>query len=1175
MVFIKKLEIFGFKSFGSKNIILNFQKGLIVVTGPNGSGKSNILDAILFALGENSPKALRVDRFQSLFHDNANSNNANKIVRVSLTFDNTDRGIPIDKDNVTITREMSGTNSGESQYNINGKKVTRNNIMELLEIVVASPNKLNIVQQGMITRISELTSEERRKIIEDIIGLAYFDEKKNQALKQLEESDRRLEIALSKMDDVKNRIDELELERNDQYRFIQIEKEMRRLRAIKISGNINKISKDIIDLNEKNKVKKNSINIIIEEINKINQNLAQINNEKERYLDLANKSNKEKEELEKKLSSVVYQYERTNAIIKEYQYHLSQAIQRENKNLMEQQTQYKKLKECEKQSDDIESSIKFEKTNSEEIEKKLESINQELENRNRSNLNEKNREKFLKTRLNKLVPIKGELEVSIARDEEKIKNLSDKIKSNDSLIIRLISEIEEIQEITYKGDLESNDTDSNINNIKNILYNIENKFSSINIDLETAKKIIDNAEKTILKHEQKMILAKRVMSEDYAIATLLKDFNNLGIVGYVFNLLKWDEKYQKAIIASGNEWMKAIVVKDTKSMVKLVEFSKNKGISFLKIISLEGIKSNKLKMIPNDPSVLGILSEFVYCKVKNLSEFLFGSIILTKNPVTAYILSKYGYKAVSITGEIFFPNLYLMQFDYGSKISDLTKDLLLSESVDRLKNNLEKLKTLTKLKNSELYRINEEKIEKENQLNSYNIQISEWNKKKTELRDKKNQYRHDYDNLIIDNIKNSNTIDKITNILQRYRSRLEIIENTIGRIQKEIIQIEKENEIEKITQLDIQKKRMITNIEAENKKIRQLLLNQSILKNTIDNINMQYQKLIDEKNAIEIEKENKKTILEQSKEELREIEERLTILREKENELIYLMSSTYTKTQEFERTYRRLTENEKRSNKELNLLEKEIAIINKDLLDLHNQKMNLIKELQELGYKEILESYDVESLNQELKIEYESIKEKINLRADETYLEIIDGYQGMSNKKNQLEEERKSIVKFIEETGKEKELVFTNALKKVDDDIRKTFSDITSGNAWLELEDPENIFSGGILLMVQFPNKQSRESTALSGGEKTMAGIVFLLALQSLKPSPFYLMDEVDAHLDAQNTERLSKILLLRSGNNQIIMVTLKDSTVAKSDLIFGVYPKNGISQVVKYNHPSRVKLIE
>ncbi|MGN6822036.1 MAG: hypothetical protein ACTHJ7_04550, partial [Candidatus Nitrosocosmicus sp.] len=714
-----------------------------------------------------------------------------------------------------------------------------------------------------------------------------------------------------------------------------------------------------------------------------------------------------------------------------------------------------------------------------------------------------------------------------------------------------------------------------IKSTKNTLNNINTELSSISSDLEISRKTIDTADRTILKYEEKMLLAKNIMTEDYAIATLLKDFKNLGIIGYVYNLLKWDEKYQKAIIASGNEWMKSIVVKDIKSMVALAEFSKNKGISFLKIIPMEILKIGKSKKIPNDPSVLGILSKFVNSEVNNLADFLFGNIVLTKNPVSAYILSRYGYKAVSISGEIFFPNLSLMQFDYGSKISDLTKDILLSDSIEGLKINLEKLKRLTKLKNSEIYNINEEKLRKENQLNSYNLRISEWNRKIIVENNKKNKHQQDYGSIITNNIENSDAINKITNTLKRFRSRSIIIENTINRLKKEIEQIEKEKEFENLTQLNVQKKEMVNDLEIKNKKVRQLLLNQSILKNNLENTNIQYQKLIDEKENMEIEKENKQVIVEKSKRELIEVEESLRRLREKENEVIQLNSSTYAKTQEFDRIYRRLTENEKKANKELSILEKEVAIINKDLLDFQNQKINQINDLQELGYKEILESFDVERLYQDLKIEYESIREKINLRADETYLEIIDGYRGMSNKKNQLEEERKSIVKFIEETGKEKEFVFTNALKKVDEDIRKTFSSITGGNAWLELEDQENIFSGGILLIVQFPNKQSRESTSLSGGEKTMAGIVFLLALQSLKPSPFYLMDEVDAHLDAQNTERLSKILLLRSGNNQIIMVTLKDSTVAKSDLIYGVYPKNGISQVVKYNHPSKVKLIE
>ncbi|HEX5519929.1 MAG TPA: chromosome segregation SMC family protein, partial [Candidatus Nitrosocosmicus sp.] len=983
------------------------------------------------------------------------------------------------------------------------------------------------------------------------------------------------EIALSKMDDVKNRIDETESERNDQHRFIQIENEMKRLRAIKISGKINKISKDITEIRERKEVKKNSINSIMEEINKINQHLEQINNEKEQYVNLADKSNKEKEELEKKLSSVIYHYERTNAIIKEYQYHLNQTTQRENKNLVEQQLQDKKIKEYEDQLIYLSNSIDLEKKRIQEIEKELEVIGQEIERKDKVNLNELDKKRFLETRLSKLVRIKGEFEVGIARYEEKIKNLSDKIKNNDSLIIKLLSEIKEIERTISQGNFELKEIDLSIKSTKNTLNNINAELSSISNDLEISRKIIDTAERTILKYEEKMLLAKNIMTEDYAIATLLKDFKNLGIIGYVYNLLKWDEKYQKAIIASGNEWMKSIVVKDIKSMVALAEFSKNKGISFLKIIPMELLKAGKSKKIPDDPSVLGILSKFVNSEVNNLADFLFGNIVLTKNPVSAYILSRYGYKAVSISGEIFFPNLSLMQFDYGSKISDLTKDILLSDSIEGLKINLEKLKRLTKLKNSDIYNINEEKLRKENQLNSYNLQISEWNKKIITENNKKNKHQQDYGSMITNNIENSDAINKITNTLDRSRSRSIIIENTINRLKREIEQIEKENEFENLTQLNVQKKEMVNDLEIENKKVRQLLLNQSILKNNLENINKQYQKLIDEKKDMEIEKENKQVILEKSKRELIEVEENLRRLREKENEVIQLNSSTYAKTQEFDRIYRRLTENEKKANKELSLLEKEVAIINKDLLDFQNQKINQINDLQELGYKEILESFDVERLYQDLKIEYESIREKINLRADETYLEIIDGYRGMSNKKNQLEEERKSIVKFIEETGKEKEFVFTNALKKVDEDIRKTFSSITGGNAWLELEDQENIFSGGILLIVQFPNKQSRESTSLSGGEKTMAGIVFLLALQSLKPSPFYLMDEVDAHLDAQNTERLSKILLLRSGNNQIIMVTLKDSTVAKSDLIYGVYPKNGISQVVKYNHPSKVKLIE
>ena len=171
----------------------------------------------------------------------------------------------------------------------------------------------------------------------------------------------------------------------------------------------------------------------------------------------------------------------------------------------------------------------------------------------------------------------------------------------------------------------------------------------------------------------------------------------------------------------------------------------------------------------------------------------------------------------------------------------------------------------------------------------------------------------------------------------------------------------------------------------------------------------------------------------------------------------------------------------------------------------------------------------------------------------------------MSARKNSLEEERNGIIRFIEDIDKDKKQTFLDAFDIVDKEIRLIFNKMTGGNAWLELQDEDDIFGSGISYLLQFPNKQKRESTSISGGEKTLAAIVFVLALQKLKPSPFYLFDEIDAHLDAPNSQRLAKILEERSKESQFIMVSLKDSVIQKAELIYGVFPKNGVSNIVTY----------
>lgn len=1173
MVYIKKLDVFGFKSFGSKNISLNFQKGLIAVTGPNGSGKSNILDAIIFALGENSPKALRVDKFQSLFHDSDASDNPHKVVKVSVTFDNEDRGIPIDDNLVTITREMSGGNTGESQYYLNKKRVSRNNILELMEIVVASPNKLNIVQQGMITRISELNSEDRRKILEDIIGLSYFDEKKEQAYKQLEESDRRLEIALAKMGEVRNRIDELEEERNYQHRYSQIESEINRLKAIRLSGSLNNLTNKIAEFKEEQKNKEEKNIEISKKLDELSSQIENANKDKEQFLVQANASTNEKMIHEKKLSAANFEYQKTRSALKEAEYHFNQIVQNEKSNKIEQETHQKKINELQLQLKKIEPEIRSLEETQINLRNSLEAKNKQFNEIKKSNSDDINQKNFLINRINKLIPIKGKIEINIARLEENIKNDSSKIKENDSQIFQILARNKEIERIVSNSRSKITLMDKELNAFRGEKEKIEEKFLKMNKETNTSKSVIENADKVIIKYDEKIKLAKNSLTEDYAIATLSKDFENLGVIGYVFNLLTWNEKYQKAVIASGNEWMKSIVVKDIKSMITLAEFSKNKGINFLKIIPQELLVVDRIRNVEDNPSVLGVLSDFVSSKIPYLSEFLFGNIILTKNPLTAYILSKKGFKAVSITGEIFFPDLSLMQFDYGSKIADITKDLLLSDSIENLKINIEKLRELTKLRVKELNDLNELRIAKSKELDNYDHERSNIIEKIKEAENVISTNQKNLNRLYTLNAEHSSFLDKLFLDLKYFEKRFTIIINTIERLNLLIKEIEERIDHKGIEKIEEEKNSIVVEMESLNIKLNQLKLTESMTANNLESNSRLYNRAKEAYESLQVEKIEKKNFLDKAILESQRIESEMKILREKEDEIIQSSSLTYTKLQEYENINKRLNEQEKSTSRELNQLDKDLGFLRKDIMDLENQFVNQSNELARLGHKTLLESFDVDTLYRELKEEFEGIKDQVNFRADETYLEIIEGYRGLSDKRNQLEEERNSIVGFIEEIGKEKENQFIDAFRKVDEDIRKTFSDITGGNAWLELENPENIFSGGILLMVQFPNKPARESTSLSGGEKTMAAIVFLLALQSLKPSPFYLMDEVDAHLDAQNTDRLSKILMLRSINNQIIMVTLKDSTVAKSDLIFGVYPKNGISQVVKYNHPSKVKV--
>ncbi len=1163
MVHVKKVEIFGFKSFGFKNTTVQFEPGLISISGPNGSGKSNILDAILFAMGENKPKVLRVDKLRSLVHDVEGTRHGTKMARSSVHFDNSDRKIPVDSDIVEITREMDA--NGENTYYLNKKKTNRSNILDLLDMANAGLGQLNAVQQGTVTRISEFTSEEKRKTIEDLIGLSYFDDKKVESVKQLDEADRRLEIALAKMGEIKKRIDELEEERNQKLRHDILERELNRYKAIDTANKMKVIT-------DKKVSKKTTLHTLTAEMTKFDEertllrtDIESLEIEKSKLMGEANSYNQTKSALDAEIAAAMEQYEIHNSAISASRKRIERIIARIPELKME-------LNSIDDARNNINTKIQKIKESIMETNEKKNNIGKELE------LVDFQRQKVL-TEQSEVAVKKSEIDKKIQtltvqlndaklkfskkqHEQEQSKKI---IKTNSFKLIKIESAIEELN--TAKSQLESlmKNNYASIAELKSRIKKYQIKKSNLITDMDEWAQIIEKSDQQATRYESKIKTVKGFMHEDYTVAKLKEDAENLGIVGLVYEMISWDKKYDRSVLAVSSDWIKAIVVNDFATLLGIAEVARIKKLPKLKIIPLDSIPKFNLT-IPKEPGVLGVLSDNVRCNsaYSALKTFLFGNVVLTETRESAYNLSQSGYKAVTISGEFFEAKGGTVIIDNNSKISKLTKLISLSNDIDGLFKSISLVKKVMLSKKQEIKKLDhaiQSNIDRlslsEQSLSSATENYSNLKSRISSTLIMKEQLVKRISNLTIRNNMIQSEISASESHIDSLDDRISIVEENYAsgeqsRIASELQRINlKKTEIEKLHTTIMNeyrdKESQLTTMETQDNREKSQF---NRLHEEEDFLKLEQQELETTIRELEIQKESKNEILVQ--------------LREKEQELISTSGSSIGYIKEFDDKLKVLSEKDKELTKQINATERQTDSLNRDLHDLLGTETKLQQLLTAFGFDKDMETFDVEFVVHGLAAELSSLN-ALNAKSPETYLEVSYGYRSMSARKNSLEAERNSIVKFIEDIEKDKRQTFLDAFDTVDKEIRLIFNKMTNGNAWLELQNEDDIFNSGISYLIQFPNKPKRESTSISGGEKTLAAIVFVLALQKLKPSPFYLFDEVDAHLDAPNSERLAKILEERSKESQFIMVSLKDSVIRKAKLIYGVFPKNGVSHVVTY----------
>ena len=580
-------------------------------------------------------------------------------------------------------------------------------------------------------------------------------------------------------------------------------------------------------------------------------------------------------------------------------------------------------------------------------------------------------------------------------------------------------DIVELTGIESKLESLTNNHRASISELKSRIIKLKTRKLKISTDMDELGFILEKSDKAANQYESKIKTVKGFMHEDYTVAKLKEDADKLGIDGLVYEMISWDKKYERSVLAVSSDWIKAIVVKDFATLLGIAEVARTKKLPKLKIIPLDAIPKFKLTL-PNEPGIIGVLSDFVTADdaYSALKTFLFGNIILTETRESAYNLSQLGYKSVTLSGEYFEAKNGTVVIDINSKISKLTKLISMSSDIDGLfqsislikKYMLKKKYSLKKLDDS-VQSYSDRLSLSENNFTSATENYSNLKSRITSAKIMKEQLTKRISDLTSRNNIIESEVSTNESHVESLLDRISIVEQNYAsgeqtRIASELLKMNsKKSDIEKhyttIMNEYRDKSSQLTAMQTQDSREKSQV---SRLNDEEDSLHSEYLDVETKIQELEKQKDPKRQILEK--------------LREREQVLISTSGSSIGEVQEIDDKLKVLSENDKIHTTKINNLARQSDSLTRDLRDLVENEVKLQHILSAFGFDKNMETFDVETIVQGLNSELTSLS-ALNAKAPETYLEVSYGYRSMSTRKNSLEEERNSIVKFHRKILKE------------------------------------------------------------------------------------------------------------------------------------------------------------
>lgn len=1177
---LKEIRMENFKTF-RKKVTIPIYNGFTGITGPNGSGKSNVADAILFVLGPRSSKMVRAKRLSDLiFHGNDKWKPA-KDCKVTLVFDNKDRTIPVDSDEVALKRiirkSSSDPDSTLSYFYVNGRSSSQSEFENILTHAHLSAEGYNIVLQGHIAEFVNKTPVKIREEIDDIAGIKKYDEEIRVALKKKEITESNMEKIGWHMDFIKGRLRELRKEKEEAEKYRKAQERINESKALFYTVQKEAVEGELESYNtaignaEKRKIELRS------EMDRLESERIKAEREtKDVEQKIADITGEEGRRLKEKLDEARLEMMRAKDVVETAEDTIIELERERSIRQGEIKDINRKLKALEKEVEEIEKTIKEKQGSISEKKNEMKELESELErsdmalldmrrelgkvSKSLESVREERSESILerdraKTLLEAKNTTMADLQQMISTLEYEIKDLGDQLKEMEKIASQ--DRVKVLQKDFMEARNEERHLGKRMRELESEITSLNRLYTQMKVEMEASEK-----------------LSKGVNMAVEDILTARDKGEIRGIIGTIGELGDVPERYSRALEVAAGGRISSIVVEDDEVASRCIERLKRKKLGRATFLPLNKLSSRrpgaKALMIKDDPHVIGLAVDQISFEEQYRAAFLwtFGDTVVVDNLDSMRRLMG-GVRLVTLDGEI-----------AGSR-GDITGG---SMNRKKVKGDAFGRRSSTEIE-SVSARLKEKMQESESLTGALN-----------EVREKVNDLEKEIRKITGDQMDIESRRKRTRDVLEQSKNQLKEKENSLRELEKELKKLENrvleeeaiiremDARLEKVTteRDTLQEKLDKATPKAVRDRIKNLRDDISLLEKEVRDLEMAFN---DSRTQITIFEDRNKEMdrriveinsnmekMEKEKGEAIEKEERFsTEVKALEKVLSSIDAKTkdlYDKLTQLGREIERILGNRDKARSDAQTQD-QIIITQRTNIRMAEEKLaDVLRELQAFRDLNLPEKpWPGERELQRTVRELESILENVgnvNLKALEEYEEMERKKEEVTSEVKALEKEKRELEKLIGEINDKRKIEFLHVFEGVDKNFREIYKHVSGGGeAYFELENPEDPLSGGLNIHVRPPGKKMTRLGALSGGEKSLTSMAFIFSVQAWDPSPFYLLDEVDQNLDAINAEIIARMVRDNASFAQFVMISLRKISLKEAHHLYGVTLQNGESVIL------------